>query len=274
MNAKPDLRIDALLRGAVDLRCENVDPAAYVATAKAALEVGMRAVAFLDDGFSPTPAIRMLERAEPLDGIALLSGIVLNEPVGGLNPFAVEHDLKFGGRIVTMPTIAALNHRRETRTGGATHSALTVLDSRGKLRPAVIEILELIAEHDAILGFGHLHASEIWPLHEAATAHGVNRQLLTFVDSASSVTAEERLALARSGVFIEQCGGNGLATLVDAVGAGRIVLTSGPGTPDGPIGALRATIEAALANGIPEEVLRRILCDNPASLLDTAGDPR
>ncbi len=44
--------------------------------------------------------------------ITLISGVPLNNTVGGFNPYAVEHGIKLGARIVWMPTFSAANHLR------------------------------------------------------------------------------------------------------------------------------------------------------------------
>ena len=55
----------------------------------------------------------------------LYSGIVLNNVVGGFNPYAVEHTAAaMGGKIVWLPTLAAENHLRlgeEIRLGAPGH---------------------------------------------------------------------------------------------------------------------------------------------------------
>ncbi len=53
---------------------------------------------------------RALLVQQKIDGIKVAGGIVLNQPVGGLNPFAVEMSLKMGGKVIWMPTLGALNH--------------------------------------------------------------------------------------------------------------------------------------------------------------------
>lgn len=265
---------DRLLKGAVDLRREAVSPASYRETALSARAAGMRAVAFMDQGFSPTPAVRMLERAEVLEGIALVSGVVLNAAVGGLNPYAVEHDLKFGGRIVWMPMVSVLNYyrRADAQEGRLSASSQTVIDSRGKLTAAVTEILELIAEHDAVLAFGHLHIAEIWPLHEAALRLGIGRQVLNHLPATLAVPDEDRLALAQAGVSIEYCGGAGgagLSALVRLVGSERVVLASGPASNRArdPLSGLRDVTNEGLAQGIGEPEMARMLSANPIQLL-------
>src|SRR6266536_5037384 len=44
-------------------------------------------------------------------GAGVYGGIVLNSPVGGANPEAVEVAARLGGRIVWMPTVSARTHK-------------------------------------------------------------------------------------------------------------------------------------------------------------------
>ena len=41
---------------------------------------------------------------------------------------------------------------------------LSAVDARGDLLDSVKQVLDIIAEHDAVLSCGHLHISEVWPL--------------------------------------------------------------------------------------------------------------
>src|SRR5215831_10393764 len=62
-------------------------------------------------------------------GDGAFGGIVLNSPVGGANPDAVEIAARLGGRVVWMPTVSARTHK-----AGATSPELSV--HRGfELRP-------------------------------------------------------------------------------------------------------------------------------------------
>ena len=126
----------------------------------------------------------------------MFSGVPLNNSTGGLNPYAVEHGLQLGARLVWMPTFSAANHIRQghrhtilpTKSKMLPPTALTVVTDRGELKDEVKQILDLIAANDAVLSGGHLHISEMWPLFEEAKARGVTRMLVnhpTFVIDAS-----------------------------------------------------------------------------------------
>src|SRR5262245_28089300 len=111
-----EAEITALLKGAIDLHCHSgpsVMPRRldHIEAIEEARAVGMRAILFKDHYYSATPVTELLRRHHVADDkIALLSGIALNNTVGGLNRYAVDHAIKLGGKIVWMPTFSAANH--------------------------------------------------------------------------------------------------------------------------------------------------------------------
>ena len=123
-----------------------------------------------------------VERAA-LAGPGVYGGIVLNSPVGGANPDAVEVAARLGGRMVWMPTVLARTHQ-----AGAAAPELSV--HRGfELRPVDVvddgvlraewhDVLDVIAAHDLVLASGHLSAAETVVLFGQARRHGVQRLLV------------------------------------------------------------------------------------------------
>lgn len=122
------------------------------------------------------------ERAT-LAGEGALGGVVLNSPVGGANPDAVEVAARMGGRIVWMPTVSAVNHIAHQRA-----SALKVhrkfelraveVVTDGRLAAGWHEVLEVVAHHDLLLASGHLAMAETLLLFREATRLGVRRLLV------------------------------------------------------------------------------------------------
>ena len=106
-----------------------------------------------------------VERAAAL-GAGVYGGIVLNSPVGGANPDAVEVAARLGGRVVWMPTVSAPNHKRGASSPelsvhrGFELRAVEVVDDDGGLLPAWHDVLDVIAAHDLLLASGHLSADE------------------------------------------------------------------------------------------------------------------
>lgn len=117
-------------------------------------------------------------------GVQVIGGIVLNSPVGGANPDAVEVAARLGGRVVWMPTVSAPAHVAASAAPElAVHRTLSfrqvdVLDSGGALLPAWREVLEVVAAADLVLASGHLTCAESLVLFRAARAAGVRRLLM------------------------------------------------------------------------------------------------
>ena len=114
-------RVDALLKGAVDMHCHSgpsVMPRLldHIDAVEEAGAAGMRALLFKDHYYSATPITELLNGRYARLGVQMLSGVPLNDTSGGLNPFAVDHGLKLGARLIWMPTFSAANHIRHNRS--------------------------------------------------------------------------------------------------------------------------------------------------------------
>ncbi|MFJ9896407.1 DUF6282 family protein [Streptomyces sp. NPDC091280] len=122
------------------------------------------------------------ERAA-LAGDDVYGGIVLNSPVGGANPDAVEVAARLGGRVVWMPTVSSRTHK-----AGASSPELSVhqgfelgpvdVVEHGRLRPEWYDVLDAVATHDLLLASGHLSAEETVVLFTEARRRGVRRLLV------------------------------------------------------------------------------------------------
>jgi len=127
----------------------------------------------------------LIQRVVP--GMRVFGGVVLNSYVGGINPAAVEAALRLGGKEVWMPTIEAGYHAEvhggtggnDAQKGGRGGEGIWVLDREDKLKPEVAEVLELVAQHDAILDTCHLSPREIVVLVRAAHDLGIQKVVVT-----------------------------------------------------------------------------------------------
>lgn len=287
--------IDALMQGAIDLHCHSGPSIMerkldHVEAAREAQIAGMRALMFKDHYYPVTPVVQTLLRHEFKSGpLELLSGVVLNNAVGGLNPYAVEHDLMLGGRMVWMPTLSAANHIRHAHRSGALkpprpmrrHRALTVVDDQGQITEPVKEILDIIAEHDAVLSAGHLHISEIWPLLAEAKQRGVKRLLVNHPGLFIDASLADMRELAGMGVFMEQCAcmvidcptrhfdADELRAFIDAATVEQTILGSDLGQMKNPrpVAGYRAVIRLCLEIGYSEDQVRHMVSLNAARLL-------
>jgi hypothetical protein len=237
-----------------------------------------------------TPVTEFLNRTYFKDSkLTLVSGIVLNNAVGGLNADAVEHTLKLGGRVIWMPTLSATNHVRQMHRSKVppTNSpmlppiALTVVNERGGIGDDVLLILDIMAKHDAVLAAGHLHVSEVLALFKQAKARGVKRLLVShptvFVDAA----VEEITQLAAMGAFIEHCVcdlrprrivAEDLAASIRVVGTEQTILGCDLGHLDRPLPAegFKQVVRLCYELGFSPDEIRTMIGLNPSRLIGIA----
>jgi hypothetical protein len=290
--------VDKLLRGGVDLHCHSgpspfprrVD---HLGVARHYAELGFRAVVAKSHHHCTAFDIAALGPyglAElPLD---VFGGIALNNPVGGINPIAVDVALRMGTRVVWMPTIGADRHLafHHEHPDAFPHPAVAllpeppipVLGADGELLPEVRQVVELIADAGAVLASGHLGPAEIVMTFEAAVAAGATRLLLNhpnFIVEASYADAERIVGL---GAYVEHnlslydpdsifCRWpvEELARWIEEVGPEHTILASDLGQARNPLPAesYRRICGQLLDLGIGEDALRQIVAENPARLL-------
>jgi hypothetical protein len=123
-----------------------------------------------------------VERATAAGGEAF-GGVVLNSPVGGANPDAVQVAARLGGRVVWMPTVSARTHKAgaagpELAVHRGFELGLVEVITDGRLRPEWFDVLDAVAEHDLLLASGHLSADETVTLFTEARRRGVRRLLV------------------------------------------------------------------------------------------------
>lgn len=292
--------VDALLRGAVDLHCHSgpsimerkLDHMEEIRDAEAA---GLHAVLFKDHFYSNTPVMQVLDRFRDRESpLTLLSGVPLNNQLGGLNPFAVEHGLMLGAQMVWMPTLCAHNHLTTAfrynlhgRLGMREPTRLSVLDEKGRLCPEVNDILDLIAAYDAVLCGGHLHVSEMFPLFTEARARGVGRMLVSHPTYWIEAKIEDLKELSELGVYLEHCACmliegpsrkfpfDELRTYVEAAGLARTIIGSDLGQTFNPkpVPGFRAAIELCLDLGFTPEEIRTMTSTNACRLIGIDPPP-
>ena len=286
----------ALLQDAYDLHIHcspDVIPRAQdgLALARDARQAGMAGM-LLKDHTAPTVG-RVQVLNQLADGPRFLSALVLNPPVGGLNPFAVEAALHEGVDVVYLPTYAA-RHQIAVLGPHAFAPAyprptgdwpgITVLDDGGALKAEVLEILDLIAQHDAILATGHLSPCEVLAVLAEAQRRGVRRLLVTHASSKTPgmSVAQQREAVG-CGARIEHClmgllqGGDALVDQmrdqIRRVGPEHVILSSDLGQANnGPVVAGFAQLLDRMRHaGLGESEIRRMIVENPGELVGKEG---
>lgn len=283
------------MEGAIDLHCHpypDLFPrlADDIDIAIAARDAGMKSIVLKCHHENTVSRAYLVQRVVP--GIKVLGGVVLNSYVGGINPAAVEASLRLGGVEVWMPTIDAGYHGQmhggtggyDAQKGGLTSSeGIWIQDKEGRLKPEVREVLDLVAEHNAILGTCHLSPREIVALVKEARDAGIEKIVVTHpffkVPNLDLDTLEE---IARLGAMPEfgYCTVSPawhystpelVAEAISRIGASRCLLVSDTGQRHNPMPseALRIFAQTLFERGVEDEgAINRLIKDNPRNLID------
>ncbi|MTJ84251.1 MAG: hypothetical protein F8N37_24980 [Telmatospirillum sp.] len=293
--------IDDLLKGAIDLHCHSgpsVMPRRFdhIDALEEASAAGLKAILFKDHYYSATPVVELLNRHYSHLGVTMLSGVPLNNTVGGINRYAVDHGIRLGARLVWMPTFSSANHLHHhshdkdfdkkfptTRDRMLAPTPLSPLDANGNLLDEVKFILDLIAEHDVVLSGGHLNIKEIWPLFEEAKRRGVKRLLVNHPTFVVDATLDDIRALAAFGAYLEhsvcmfiegskfKCyQPDELRSLIEAGTIERTILGSDLGQAGNPtpVDGFRSVIRLCLEMGYSPAEIRQMIAINPATLMN------
>ncbi len=293
-----DAEIADLLVGAVDLHCHS-GPAVfprlldhYEAMVEAS-EAGFSALVYKDHFYPGMAHAQLLETLYPDRGTRLYSGVALNNASGGINPHAVDHAVKLGGKIVWMPTFAAQNHidKSADETKNYPKSAnpmlppipLTVLDDNGKLTRETNEVIDVIAAGDIILAGGHLSVHELKVLFPEAKRRGVRKMLVNHPTYVIGCTDDDIRELARLGVYMEHSicmfipnqrgpakwDASELRRLVEVAGVDMTIFGSDLGLVKmpRPVEGYRAIVNDLLELQMPKSEIRKLVSSNAAGLL-------
>lgn len=289
-----DARVDALLVGSIDLHCHTgpsimkrkLDHLEQIEDAERA---GLRAVLFKDHFHASTGVLEAIRKGRGVESkLLLLSGVPLNNALGGFNAEAVRHGLSRGARLVWMPTLCACNHLTSAfrynlsgRLGMVQPKGLSAIDDRGSIVEALKPVFDAIAEHDAVLCGGHLHATEMYPLFEEAKRHGVRRMLVSHPTFWIEGDDQDLRDLAALGVYLEhvaclmvECAdrlysAEEMRRFIDTGGIDRTILSSDLGQPQNPrpVDGFRAVIRLCLEAGYTDDEVRRMTSLNAARLM-------
>jgi len=231
-------------------------------------------------------------------GIQIVSGIVLNRAVGGINPAAVDVALRFGARHVWMPTVDAANHARTFGSTGAydkqtstvakaADPGIEIFDAACTPIDGLVDVLDLVAEHRAILSTCHLSVREIGLLVSLARTRGVEKIMITHpFFKVPALDLETLKSLVAQGAYAEfgyctvspMWGHAPLAKVVEAiraVGPEHSILMSDAGQRHNPMPAeaLRVFAQSVHESGISEDDVERMIKKNPLELLELPPPP-
>ena len=275
---------DPVLDGAIDLHAHH-GPDSYprqwdaFEVAEIAASRGMRAIV-LKNHWTETAGLAYLIRKYGAQGIEVFGAVVLDTPVGGVNPQAVRYmiDVTGGyGRIVWMPTH---DSEHEVKFNGESRAFVRVSEN-DELLPEVLEVLGLIADHDLTLATGHVTPREALLMLEEARRLGIRKLIVTHPllgEQYTYMTDDElKRAVALGGVI--EMTANTLYTagpgqqhafgVIRMLGAQNVFVGSDSGltgTPNHP-DALVMAARALRAAGFTEHDLDLMFKINPARLI-------
>jgi len=297
-----DERVDALLVGAIDphvhsgpsLAARSLD---HVELAREASRARFAAIVTKDHDYAGVMTAALIAKHFPELKTKVYSGIALNNVVGGLNPYAVEHTAGMGGKIVWMPTLAAEQHFRWEKASGVTHpgssqkmrkaTAVPVLAADKSVRDDVKEILDIVAKNDMTLASGHLHVSETWIVFEEAQRRGVKRLILTHPEDIVDASLNDVRGIAAMGAAVEHSlcmflDGNKFQTKtaqdlknqIDAAGVDSTILCSDLGQAGNisPVEGIRQGVRMCIDLGYGDEDIRKMVSLNAARTLGIEAD--
>ena len=279
------INVEELLCGAYDLHMHAapspfrrlMDDYALLSAADAA---GMAGI-LLKSHYESTAARAALVNAHTQATARAYGAIALNQPVGGLNPYAVYNALERDAKIIFMPTRDAANSLESGDMPGDFFSrpGITILNGGGKLKHEVYEIMDAVKAHGAVLATGHIYTRESILLCREGRARGVKMVLTHPEFSRTKIDAATQKELADLGVLIEKCWYNiaegevtaeEMVSHVKAVGAARCFMTTDRGQcgREAPVEGMKRFIAAMLNAGlnrndiftmthiVPKEVLK------------------
>lgn len=294
-----DADVDRLMQGAIDLHTHpgpSLMPRAvdHIEVVREAAAAGMAAV-LLKDHYYPTMPIAHLINTHFPGPCRAIGAIVLNNPVGGLNPSAVDYALKQGARVVWMATAHAQNHLDHDRKDAGFKNKFpvntartvapvgaTLVDAGGAVRDEVKLILDLIAAADAAVSGGHHHINELFPFYEEARRRGVRRRFLnhpTYVNDGSfqdiqqlvgmGVRMEHSICMFVPSTF-QMFDREHLRSVIAAGGVENTFFGSDLGQTGNPtpVEGFRQIIRMLLEEGYDEAAVGRMVAGNAAALLD------
>ena len=288
-----DIRYEDVLKGVIDIHIHmgpDVIPRRMDMwdIAKEARAAGMAAVVGKPFAYCNAPLAKLTEIMVP--GIRVFGGTMLDLPVGGYNPRAVEAGIKLGSKIIWGPVFdsaTTVKLRQKVSWYGVIGTVqeevgLRPVDEKGQIRQEVKDIFELIAEAgDVVLGTGHQFPEDCFKFIEAAKGAGIQHVFVTHPHApVIGATIEDQKEMIKLGALLEYVWCNATPyydrtdpnEYVDAVkelGASNIIMSTDYGQPvnPSPVEGMRDYILTMMTKGITQEEIDIMCIKNPAMIL-------
>ncbi|RLM53809.1 cytosolic protein [Halobellus sp. Atlit-31R] len=286
-DAEPDL---GLVEGALDVHVHTAPDLvdrfqSDVELARSVRDAGLSG-AVVKSHVVPT-AGRVELANEAVGDRVLYGGIALNGSVGGVNPDAAEVALELGAKVVWLPTAWSHNHARQARAAGVerfvgqrvpTAEEDLSVTRDGELTDEARTVVAAVAEHDAVLGTGHVAPEAIETVVDACADAGarclVNHPFFRVLD----LSIEQQASLADRGAVMEFCGYavqstddhtvDRVAEAVARLGPERCLLATDFGQASNPpVEGLAKFASALVDAGVDRETVRQLVSETPADTL-------
>ena len=223
---------------------------------------------------------RYNERVHGDNDFTMFGSLTLNRCVGGINPVAVENALKLGAKVIWLPTQSARRHLEMMKK--STDDAVDVVRD-GKVVSELIDVFQLIKDHNAVLGTAHVSPEDAFTVVEAARKAGVEKIVVTHPEWwIVGMSVEDQIRLVKDyDVILERCfaqnmgGGKYKSNLPDnleiikTVGYKNVMCDTDGGQTENPNWeiAMEQYMQYLADNGVPEDQLRYMTHDLPCHLL-------
>jgi hypothetical protein len=258
----------------------------------------MKAIVLVDNIFPSVKDAYYANKMVP--EVQTLGGIALNKSVGAFNVTALDYAIRLGAKYAKLFSGANFVWQKLEKLypGKLVPSPkpITVLNGAGELQPEVKEVLKVIADGDVTLVTGHTTVEETLILIDYAKSCGVERIVVTHVDSSfighiseeiapgvpKPCTIEDQKEMASKGAWIEHAAvtsepimevvfGVPVAPAVkvfDAikeVGPEHCILATDGGysAAGAPPESMRVFIQLMLNYGLSEMEIRKMTSENP-----------
>ena len=235
---------------------------------------------------------------EMFPGVKVYGAIALNNPIGGLNPTAIDVAARLGAKVCWLPTMDSANEQanvagqmdesklpywmsiaRELRAAGIAGKWLTVTDGDGKVLPEVRQCLDVIGRYDMVMATGHISPSEMEPVIKAAREAGVQRIIITHPEFPTThLSLDDQRTLQKYDVYFERvfttphtnkCSWEETLRNIREIGPSSTICatdlgqTTNPGLQEG----FEIFIDKMIGGGFTEMEVKRVVQKNAAGLL-------
>jgi hypothetical protein len=257
--------------------------------AKRATDEGMKAVLFksmtMPTAFTAPyvqEIVDLYAKEKNIVPVHAYGGIVCNYYVGGLFPESVEVCCRAGGKKVWLPSHDSAHHHRVMGEKGG----IELLDSKGKPRKELMEIMEIVKKFDVILDPCHASVKERFVVIDAARKMGIQKILLTHPNwNVNRATIDQQVEMAHRGAFVGLFmyssvphfnNPNGdpfeMLEIIKKVGPDRIVMSTDLGTMLNvhPVEGMKLFIRLLLALSVSKRDIEKMVKKNPSYLLGLA----